>query len=1200
MQKSARQLSLKRTDKKVIRLFYQGLVGVILIFSTISSRASVISATSSGDSTDIVLSLPQIDWEYAGTDSFPRFPEAPFISLADAPELPKLVYTFLFDESRSYQIKILETQDTLVEASIAPSRGFVSFDEKDRERKMGPEYFRDEFFPSTRFLLNDEFFARNKTGRTLEIYPFQFNPAAHQLRIYTSVKIRIYHPKSSLKSSQLLPNSVISNPDLKWLSTDNYGSMLILAPDSFKLTLKPFIDWKKQKGIPVYFVASDSVSGYSGVKNLVTQFYIEKKILYLLIAGDHQQVPSYSGLYGAGDNHYGYLAGADFYLDISVGRFPAETRNQLASMISKSINYEKGIGFGTEIINYLGISSGEKNIGDQAETDDQHIQNIGSELFNSGFSSSLISPTLNSLSISSGINRGCGIMCYSGHGNEYMLKTTGFGADSIENLTNTNYHPFFIDVACLNGSFTRTTCFAEKIMRKQHGTKPAGTVAILASTISQPWNPPMSGQDEMIRQITGTSQYGKSYTLGSISSGGFFKMINDYGAGGMETASTWNLFGDPSLYLWSSVPQVMSISCEEKFNVRSEHFQVKGEDNSLVTLFMKGEILDTAIIQNGIATLSPGIITMADSVILTAVKSGCIPVQKVLAPYSDGGPYYGMHECVLVDENGILENDETFLYQAKITNHGNSAGRNVRVEVLSFDSCFRIENRVVLCDSILPGSTVTSPGFAIRTTSENADQTTGIIQFKISDDQGQVNYFNQELTINSPILKIANVLVNDQELVNNQLVFQKDTLKIRVVLSNSGHAPATNQSCSLQLESFFMDFLGNSDFSFSINPQSSDTLYFFLKVNPDIAIGETVSARLSLNDSDLNDQFELIAKQGLEVTLGSQQFSVPEFPFYNYYKSNKSQFLIRSDELNLKNPIDSLGFYISNFPNSESQTTFKNLSIRFLSSSVKSLGINYTSMDSSVLVAKFDSYKIPRKKGWVTFDVSDFNLTSGKNLIVEVVWGLNSYSTSYQNSFEVYAHKTDYSCSTFGYHDTQYPPPVRNTDQYRPDLRLVPKPAAKNPISFALFSEEQIPYFSYQIKIGTQILSSNPDGIVNLSLPVGSFPVEVFDGSAILISDTIRITETTETVSWILNSRGSISGIELKDEPVLITFGHYYLNVDLKDGQNSAVLELYTTAGARIWRKVISSRQRIYLGNLPQSIYLLSVNQKFSTKIINY
>lgn len=1202
MQESITQTNLVNKEKKVIRLFSQLLVCVFILFSANNTKASVISVTtSSGDSTDIVISLPRIDWEYAGLDSFPRLPEAPYLTLADAPELPKLVYTFLFDESRSFQIEILETRDTLVDASIAPSRGFVSFEEKDRERKKGPEYFRDEFFPSARFLLNNEFCARNKTGRVLVIYPFQFNPVAHQLRIYTSVRIRVYHPKNTLKSSQLVPQSVIENPDLKWLDENTYGSMLILAPDSFKLTLKPFIDWKKQKGIPVYFVASDSVSGYSGVKKLVTQFYNEKKILYLLIAGDQQQVPTFSGLYGAGDNHYGYLAGTDFYLDISVGRFPAETRNQLASMISKSIDYEKGIGYGSGIINYLGISSGEKNIGDQGETDDQHIQNIGNELFNANFSSLLISPSQSkSSSISNIINSGCGIMCYSGHGNEYMLKTNSFGADSIEHMTNINCHPFFIDVACLNGSFTRTTCFAEKIMRIQHEKKPAGTVAILASTISQPWNPPMSGQDEMIRQITGTSQFGKNYTLGSISSGGFFKMINDYETGGMETASTWNLFGDPSLYLWSSVPQVMSISCEEKFNVRSEHFQVKGEENTLVTLFMKGEILDTAIIENGIASLTPGIITLADSVIMTAVKSGYIPVQKVLAPYSDGGPYYGMHDFVLVDQNGIIQNDETFLYQAKITNHGNSTGRNVQLEVVEHDSCFRIENMKQLCDSILPGSTVTSPGFTIRTTPDNADQTTGIIRFKISDDQGQVNYFTQELTINSPILKIRKVRINDQDLVNNQFVFHNDTIKVQVVLTNSGHAPATDQNCALHLQSFFVDYVGSSDINFNVQAQSSDTLSFILKVNPDIAIGETVSANLSLNDSDLNYCFELIARQRMEVTLGSQQFSIPEFPFYNYYKSNKSQFLIRSEELNLKNPIDSIGFYISNFPNSESQTTFENLSIRFLSFSERSLGINYAPMDSSVLVAQFDTYQIPRRKGWVNFDVSDFSLPSGKNLIVEVVWGQNSYSTSYQNSFEVHAHKTDFSCTTFGYHDTQYPPPVRNSDQYRPDMRLVPKPDTKKQISFALFSEDQIPYSSYQLKIGTQILSSDPNGIVNLALPLGSFPVEVMDGIAALISDTMKITASSDTISYVLKSRGQVTGIESNEEPVLITSENQYLNVALKNGESSAVLELYNTAGVRIWRKIISRQQRIFIGNLPRSIYLLSVNQKFSTKIINY
>ena len=52
---------------------------------------------------------------------------------------------------------------------------------------------------------------------------------------------------------------------------------------------------------------------------------------------------------------------------------------------------------------------------------------------------------------------------------------------------------FIISVACVNGNFVNSTCFAEAWLRAEDNDEPTGAIATLMSTINQSWNPPMRG-----------------------------------------------------------------------------------------------------------------------------------------------------------------------------------------------------------------------------------------------------------------------------------------------------------------------------------------------------------------------------------------------------------------------------------------------------------------------------------------------------------------------------------------------------------------------------------------------------------------------------------------------------------------------------------------------------------------------------------
>ena len=58
--------------------------------------------------------------------------------------------------------------------------------------------------------------------------------------------------------------------------------------------------------------------------------------------------------------------------------------------------------------------------------------------------------------------------------------------------------PFILSVACNNGTFTNGTCFGEAWLRATNGGQPTGAIATYMSYISQSWDPPMCGQDEVV------------------------------------------------------------------------------------------------------------------------------------------------------------------------------------------------------------------------------------------------------------------------------------------------------------------------------------------------------------------------------------------------------------------------------------------------------------------------------------------------------------------------------------------------------------------------------------------------------------------------------------------------------------------------------------------------------------------------------
>jgi hypothetical protein len=398
------------------------------------------------------------------------------------------------------------------------------------------------------------------------LYPVQYNPVTQKTRIYTDVTLELTPSgkkgintlkeknipgKASRTFNQIFKQHFINynETDLKYTSLPEDGTnMLIICYSDFMDEMQPFVEWKRCIGYNVEIINYSEIGSSSSLKTYVGNYYSNNGLDFLLLVGDHTQVPSSSTSAGVSDNNYGYISGNDHYLDIFVGRFSAEQKSDVTTQVDRTINYEKEINSSANYIyGGVGIASNEGgSSGDDSESDEEHMNNIETDLEDYGYSIDRVyQDGGNASDLTNHLNAGRGLINYVGHGNSTSWSSMTYTSDDVNSLKNTNKLPFIFSVACLNGNFTNTTCFAETWLRATYNNQPAGAIAFSGSTINQYWAPPMCAQDE-INDLLVTDNWMK---YGSVFVNGMFQMIDEYGTDGEDMADTWVCFGDPSLHL---------------------------------------------------------------------------------------------------------------------------------------------------------------------------------------------------------------------------------------------------------------------------------------------------------------------------------------------------------------------------------------------------------------------------------------------------------------------------------------------------------------------------------------------------------------------------------------------------------------------------------------------------------------------------
>lgn len=382
------------------------------------------------------------------------------------------------------------------------------------------------------------------------VNPVQYDAAANKARAYTRITYKVrFVPKAGARAMAgapatkpvILPaDNMLGNITMNGASAkagdmavkatgvaagDDTRGYLIISVDKYAEAVDRFAAWKEMLGFRVHKVLKGSWNS-DAVKAEVEKAYAENPALYyLLIVGDHDDVPGQYMEHHADDGdfsvhytdlYYGCMDGeGDETPDIYRGRLSVSSPEEAATVVDKIIGYEKtpptDAGFYERGVNCADYLDNDNGVADDYE-DRRYVQTaeeiraymlgqgkdvervystnyeITPKYWNRNYFSfgepipeDMLKPAFawdgNEGDIRAAINGGVFYVLHRDHGLVDCWENPYFSVKHVDMLQNGDLLPVVFCVNCDNGAF-QADCLAERFLGKQGG----GAVAVIAAS----------------------------------------------------------------------------------------------------------------------------------------------------------------------------------------------------------------------------------------------------------------------------------------------------------------------------------------------------------------------------------------------------------------------------------------------------------------------------------------------------------------------------------------------------------------------------------------------------------------------------------------------------------------------------------------------------------------------------------------------
>ncbi|KQC07886.1 MAG: hypothetical protein APR54_00635 [Candidatus Cloacimonas sp. SDB] len=768
------------------------------------------------------ITYKRISYQGEGEFALPGKPDLPrFSRLIAIPNTGNVHYNIIAQEQQILSgIKVYPRQ--ALEETVEDQGAEFIIDEKF--------YSGKQIFPAETIEIGEPAIMRDLRVVSVTVNPFSYDPVTGDLTITENIEfevttagaeganIRAGERKRSQAFEPLYRSSILNyettlTRDIEY----QQPSYLFIYPsnDQVENYLSSLAEWKHQKGFEVYCVSTaETGTSLIQIKNFIENAYFnwEPPPEFVCLVADANGtffLPTGTQGGGPGDQYYATLEGNDILADVYMGRISYNTTNELATIISKILNYEKYPYTGNpNWFNKALLVGDPSSSGVSTITTNLYIKDIMENYSTDyGFDEIYSSPFVSGMN--SSLNNGVFYYNYRGY-----LNTSGWGNGDINSLNNGYMLPAAVIITCGTGNFTSSSgdALSEYFVKAGSASVPKGAVACVGTATMSThtcFNNCVSAGIATGIFIDEIYNMGGALTRGKL---GLYLSYPGNPSGWVDNFSYWNnLMGDPGMELWTGVPEEFSVTFNDTISLGSNFVEVSVSEisgtpveNAWVTI-LKGddEIFSTGYTDAEGNIYLPLSEDVSGEVTLTVTKHNHVPYIDSFT-IQEEDQFLSIDEIFIDDdeENGSFGNGDGLINPGEIIelglnliNSGREMINGVNAQLSSDSEAISLLNDYADYGDIAGGE-VGNPEnyFIIQFNPDIPGGTRILFELLISDDSENFWLDRFELYINGPLIEYSGIEVSDS---GNGVLDPGETAEVNLVLFNSGEVDITSLSAVL-------------------------------------------------------------------------------------------------------------------------------------------------------------------------------------------------------------------------------------------------------------------------------------------------------------------------------------------------------------------------------------------------------------------
>ncbi|RLC61811.1 MAG: hypothetical protein DRI48_10310, partial [Chloroflexi bacterium] len=660
----------------------------------------------------------------------------------------------------------------------------------------------------------------------------------------------------------------------------------VIAPDNYLSVMDDFLTWKRRQGYKVFTRTPSELGGTANaIKSYLQNAYDTAEVppAFILLVGDIDDVPTFTGVSStpATDLDYTLFSGSDYFPDAFIGRFSITSTTQLTGLLQKNLPYEKfALSGPTSWLNrgcfpasddpsYWDVAEGTHRyviqtwlgpLGMECDSIWGHSGGSGSDIFNA-------------------LNDGRTVVDYSGHGSETSWVGPEFTQSDINALSNTDNYPFVFSHACQTGDFSRSECFGETWIRASN----KGALGFVGASNYSYWD-----EDDAMERGSFDSIFDQGYYfLSGMIQKGLYAVYLSYPSSAEYYYTMYNLLGDPSLAIWLTPPQAMTVNHpgvvtsptgDITVEVTSEGSPV---DEALVCV-TNDSTSHTAAYTNSSGEVNLTIESSpAETLHITVTGYNLIPYQGIIVAGVEGPHLSFISTDIDDDRTGDSEGDddnradvgEDIELIVNVGNMGTEQANSVAGSLSCDDSYVSVVSHSSSYGNIAVGDTVANSSlFTFSVDSEAPDSHQVWFDLTLTDSADSVWTLSFPITLYAPELRVISSEVDDSSPLGDGDGYLEvdESCSLDVIVSNDGGEDAWNVQG--QLSSLSPDIsVTSSRADFGDIPggeQTESTPQFVIHIESSAVEFTTYQLQLELTDDMSRTYVET-----LTVRIGSAGFA---------------------------------------------------------------------------------------------------------------------------------------------------------------------------------------------------------------------------------------------------------------------------------------------------------------------------------------